>query len=107
MSYSGCSPASRAKLLATLSPLEGVWPGRSAGAPSLPLHAQCGGLEGRRDKRLGFVSLLLYTPRANSSQLSGQRTSHLPWAHCPGRAPTSPAAPASPGAHYCGRADTA
>jgi hypothetical protein len=28
----------------------------------------------------------------------------LPRAHCPGRAPTSPAAPASPGAHYCGRA---
>ena len=27
-------------------------------------------------------------------------------AHCPGRAPTSPAAPASPGAHYCGRAQS-
>ena len=30
----------------------------------------------------------------------------LPWAHCPGRAPTSPAAPASPGAHYRGRASS-
>ena len=28
----------------------------------------------------------------------------LPRARCPGRAPTSPTAPASPGAHYCGRA---
>ena len=82
MSYSGCSPASRAKLLATLSPLEGVWPGRSAGAPGPPLHAQCGGLEGRRDKRLGFVSLLLYTLRANSSQLF--RSTDL---ICPGLTP--------------------
>ena len=43
VSYFGCSPASRAKLLATLSPREDVWPGRSARAPGLPLHRECGG----------------------------------------------------------------
>ena len=56
-------------------------------SPPLPLHAQCGGLEGRRTERLGFVSLLLYTLRASSSQLSGQRTSYLPRTHCPGALP--------------------
>ena len=45
MSYFGCSPASRAKLLATPSPREDVWPGRSARAPGLPLHRECGGQE--------------------------------------------------------------
>ena len=51
MSYFGCSPASRAKLLATLSPREDVWPGRSARAPGLPLHTECGGLESLRNER--------------------------------------------------------
>ena len=87
MSYFGCSPASRAKLLATLSPLEGVWPGRSAGAPGLPLHAQCGGLEGQRNERLGFVSLLLYAPRANSSRLVRSTDLICPGLTAPGALP--------------------
>ena len=87
MSYSGCSPASRAKLLATLSPLEGVWPGRSAGAPGLPLPALRGGLEGRRDKRLGFVSLLLYAPRTSSSRLFRSTDLICPGLTAPGALP--------------------
>ena len=85
MSYFGCSPANRAKLLATLSPREDVRPGCSTRALDPPLPALRGGLEGRRDKRLGFVSLLLYALRANSSQLF--RSTDL---ICPGR--TAPGA---------------
>ena len=59
MSYFGCSPASRAKLLATLSPREGVWPGHSARARGLPLHRECGGQESLRKERWLFLSLVI------------------------------------------------
>ena len=59
VSYFGCSPASRAKLLATLSPREDVWPGRSARAPGLPLHTGRGGLESLRNERCLWFCLSL------------------------------------------------
>ena len=59
MSYFGCSPASRAKLLATLSPREDVWPGRSARARGLPLHTERGGLESLRKERWFCLSLIV------------------------------------------------
>ena len=47
------------QLLATLSPREGVWPGRSARARGLPLNWECGGRESLRKERWLFLSLVI------------------------------------------------
>ena len=102
-----CPLASRVPLLATLSPREGVWPGRSARAPGLPPHSDVRRAGETAQFALRCCLSLVIIVQAQSHPLqagSGQRALFLPWAHCPGRAPTSLAAPASPGAHYCGRA---
>ena len=61
------------KLLATLSPREGVWPGRSARAPGLPLHTGCGGLESLRNNK----------KRADDAKMHGQRAPPPPAATTP------------------------
>ena len=61
---------------------------------ALMLHAMC---EARLTETL--------FPPSSSQLVDRVNGSGLPWAHCPGRAPPSPAAaPAPPGAHYRGRA---
>ena len=74
VSYFGCSPASRAKLLATLSPREDVWPGRSARAPGLPLHTECSELERQRNERCGSLSLLIVLGSSRQPEPPGPLT---------------------------------
>ena len=102
MSYFGCSPASRAKLLATLSPREDVWPGRSARAPGLPLHRECGGGESAAPRAV-ILSLSAYCTRL-SQALVGSVDPVCPGLTAPGALPLAQRLRLPPGAHYCGRA---
>ena len=85
VSYFGCSPASRAKLLATLSPREDVWPGRSARAPGLPLHRECGGVREGSATRCRFC-LSAYCTRL-SRALVGSVDPVCPGLTAPGALP--------------------
>ena len=85
VSYFGCSPASRAKLLATLSPREDVWPGRSARAPGLPLHRECGGWESPAPRAV-ILSLSAYSTRL-SQALVGSVDPVCPGLTAPGALP--------------------
>ena len=86
VSYFGCSPASRAKLLATLSPREDVWPGRSARAPGPP---RCtGSAAGERGQRSALSILsLCYCKRLGLRAFVGSVDLVCPGPTAPGTLP--------------------
>ena len=85
-----CPPVSRVPLLATLSPREGVWPGRSARAPGLPPHSDVRRAGETAQSALRCCLSLVIIVQAQSQPLqagSGQRTLFCPGPTAPGALP--------------------